>query len=108
MGEINCAIELEILEGNGCEVPEVGQKFRYPEEIGDMCPWLLDSAYSMVRVLQFGGALPWRYKGTPYEKDINSTGSTTEFIRCPDPTSSGVVLKITRTKLTEPKDVGWA
>ena len=108
MGKIEYAIELEIFEGHGCALHKVGQRFRYPEDVGDMCPWLLDSANSMVRVLQFGGTLPWRYKGTPYEKDINSTGSTTEFIRCPDPTSSGVVLKITRTKRTEPKDVGWA
>ena len=63
-----------------------------------MCPWLLDSASSMIRVLQYGGTLPWKYEDTPYEKEINPEGVTTEFVRCPDPTSNGVVLKITRKK----------
>jgi hypothetical protein len=50
----------------------------------------------MIRVLQFGGTLPWTYEGTPYEKEIDPEDTTTEFVRCPDPTSSGVVLKIIR------------
>jgi hypothetical protein len=61
----------------------------------------------MVRVLQFGGKLPWKYQDTEYEKKIENDGVTTEYVRCPDPTSAGVVAKITRTKLKEPKDVGW-
>jgi len=52
----------------------------------------------MIRVLQYGGTLPWKYEDTPYEKEINPEGVTTEFVRCPDPTSNGVVLKITRKK----------
>jgi len=28
-------------------------------------------------------------------------GVTTEFVRCPDPTASGIVIKITRTALPE-------
>ena len=108
MGKINYSIELEIYESGGCEVHEAGQKFNYPEDVGKICPWLLDSVNSMVRVLQFGGTLPWKYGGTRYEKETDPEGLTTEFIRCPDPTSSGVVVKITRTKPAEPKDVGWA
>ena len=65
-----------------------------------MCEWLLASAFGMLSVLRFGGTLPWSYKGTPYEKLINEDGVTTEFIRCPDPTSVGVVLKLTR-EITE-------
>ena len=43
--------------------------------------------------------MPWLYEGTPYKKVIDPDGITTEFIRCPDPTASGVVAKITRTKV---------
>ena len=62
----------------------------------------------MIRVLQFGGTLPWKYKDTDYEKIIDADGITTEFIRCPDPTDAGVVAKITRKKLNEPKEAGWS
>jgi len=92
------AIELEIFESGGCEYHKPGDKLKYPEDRGIMCPWLLDSASSMIRVLQYGGTLPWKYEDTPYEKEINPEGATTEFVRCPDPTSNGVVLKIIRKK----------
>jgi hypothetical protein len=59
-------------------------------------------------VLQFGGTLPWEYKNTPNEKVDEKDGITTEFVRCPDPTSAGVVVKLIRTKLENPKEVGWA
>ena len=62
----------------------------------------------MIRVLQFGGTLPWKYKETEYEKINGHNGITTEFIRCPDPTDAGVVAKITRKKLSTPKEVGWS
>ncbi len=89
-------IELEIFESGGCGHHKAGDKLKYPEDRGIMCPWLLDSANSMIRALQFGGTLPWTYEGTPYEKEIDPEDTTTEFVRCPDPTSSGVVLKIIR------------
>jgi uncharacterized repeat protein (TIGR04076 family) len=95
-GVIMRDIELEIFE-SGCELHKAGEKFRYPEDRGKMCAWLLDSASHMIRVLRYDGKLPWSYKGTPYEKVIDRDGVTTEFIRCPDPTSAGVVLKITAT-----------
>ena len=78
---------------------EVGQKFSYPDELGELCPWLVDSLTGMLRALENGGELPWRYRGTPYEKVINVDGVTTEFVRCPDPTESGIVVKVTRREL---------
>jgi uncharacterized repeat protein (TIGR04076 family) len=116
----NYRIELEIYEGNGGQFrtdgtyPDfaregicawmygrlnVGQKFRYPEDLGEMCPWLLDSLTGMIRALENDGELRWKYRGTPYEKVIDLEGVTTEFVRCPDPTASGIVVKITRTAL---------
>ena len=95
-------VELEIFE-SGCRKHEVGQKFTYPSATGKMCNWLIDSASHMIRVLEYDGRLGWSYKGTPYEKMINKNGVTTEFVRCPDPTSAGVVLKITATEITRPK-----
>ena len=115
-------IELEIFEGNRGQLREdgsypdfakegicawmygrlqVGQKFRYPEDIGELCPWLLDSLTGVIRVLEHGGTLPWRYRGTPYEKEIDLDGVTTEYVRCIDPTAAGVVIKVTRTALPE-------
>jgi uncharacterized repeat protein (TIGR04076 family) len=73
------------------------QKFRYPEDLGKMCPWLMDSVTGMIRALENGGTLPWKYRGAPYEKVIDPDGLTTEYVRCPDPTASGIVIKITRT-----------
>lgn len=107
MGKINYIITIEIIEGNKCDFHKIGDKFHYPDDIGKICPWLLDSVNSMVRVLQFGGTLPWKYSGTPYEKEIGAEKLTTEFVRCPDPTSAGVIVKITRNKLEHPREVGW-
>jgi uncharacterized repeat protein (TIGR04076 family) len=115
-------IELEIYEGNGGQPrtdgsrPDfasegicawmygsfrVGQKFRYPEDLGELCPWLLDSLIGVIRALEHGGTLPWTYRGTPYEKAVDPDGVTTEFVRCIDPTASGIVIKVTRTALPE-------
>jgi uncharacterized repeat protein (TIGR04076 family) len=108
MGKIDFDIEIEIFKGKGCDHHRIGETYRYPEDIGNLCPWLLDSINSMIRVLQFGGTLPWKYKDTEYEKTVESDGITTEFVRCPDPTDAGVVAKITRKKLLQPKLMGWA
>jgi uncharacterized repeat protein (TIGR04076 family) len=78
----------------------VGQKFRYPQDLGQLCPWLVDSLSGFLRVLEHSGTLPWRYRGTRYEKVIDPDGVTTEFVRCPDPTAP-VVIKIIRTALPE-------
>ncbi|MFW9804522.1 MAG: hypothetical protein ACFFFC_17830 [Candidatus Thorarchaeota archaeon] len=94
--------KLEIFK-SGCRTHPVGQKFKYVEDAGKICPWLLDSANTMMRVLMCDSRLTWSYKGTPYEKVINKDGVTTEFVRCPDPTSAGVVLKITAKKRNRKK-----
>jgi len=119
-------IELEILEGKGATItgppfpnlveegicawmlgdadePEkkAGDTFAYPDDMGKLCPWLADSLTGFIRALENGGTLPWKYRGTPYEKEIDPDGVTTEYIRCPDPTASGIVMKITRTALPE-------
>jgi uncharacterized repeat protein (TIGR04076 family) len=93
------AIEIEIVEGSESRCHQVGDRFAYPQDRGELCPWLLDSMESMIRVLEFGGTLPWDYRGTPYEKVIDPEGVTTEFVRCPDPTAAGIVAKITRTRV---------
>ncbi len=94
-------LDLEIVEckAGRCAQHKLGEKFAYPADRGRICPWLLDSMNGAVRVLEYGGTLPWLYEGTPYKKVMDPDGVTTEFIRCPDPTDSGVVLKITRTKV---------
>lgn len=92
-------IELEIYEGESCPRHKVGEKFKYPEDNGKMCLWLLYSASHMIQVLRHDGRLGWTYKDTPYEKIIDKDGISTEFVRCPDPTSAGVVLKITATEM---------
>ena len=113
-------VELEIYEGNGGQLRtdgshpdfanegicawmygrlQVGQKFRYPQDLGKLCPWLVDSLTGFIRALENGGTLSWKYRGTPYEKVIDPDGVTTEFVRCPDPTTSGIVIKVTRTAL---------
>jgi hypothetical protein len=78
---------------------QVGYKFVWPDDVGKICPWLVSSMDSFIKTLVFGGTLGWRYKDTPYEKVIDPHGITTEFIRCPDPTASGIVVKLTRTKI---------
>jgi uncharacterized repeat protein (TIGR04076 family) len=108
MGTTNFEIEIEIFEGENCDHHKLGQKFKYPEDIGQVCPWLMDSINSMIRVLQFGGTMPWKYQDTIYEKEIDPEGITTEFVRCPDPTNAGVVAKITRKKLKIEKEIGWS
>lgn len=87
--------------GDGKTSYQVGQKFRYPEDNGKLCPWLLDSMHGVIHVLRFGGTLPWDYAGTPYEKVNDPEGVTTEYVRCIDPTASGIVVKVTRTRVPE-------
>ena len=89
--------EIEIVEGK-CQPHQAGQKFAYPEEKGKICNWLMDSMNGALRVLEYGGTMPWLYEGTPYQKVIDPNGLTTEFIRCPDP-SRVVVAKISRRKV---------
>ena len=92
---------VEIVEGpaEGCGWGhKPGDTFQYPVEKGQICHWLMDSMNGFVRVLEYGGHMPWMYTGTPYEKVVDPEGVTTEFVRCPDP-STAVVAKITRTRV---------
>lgn len=76
-----------------------GDKFAYPQDMGKICPWLLASMHDFLRLLEEGVTLSWKYERTPYEKVIDPDGITTEYVRCPDPTSA-LVAKITRTALS--------
>jgi uncharacterized repeat protein (TIGR04076 family) len=92
-------LEIEIYEARPdtwCH--KKGDKFAYPQDIGKLCPWLLASMHDFLRLLEQGVTLTWKYEGTPYEKVIDPDGVTTEYVRCPDPTSA-LVAKITRTAL---------
>jgi hypothetical protein len=70
-------------------------------------PWIpvssnskrLSRLHDFLIVLAHGATLPWKYEGTPYQKVIDPDGVTTEYVRCPDPTSA-LVAKITRTAIT--------
>ncbi|MEI6308638.1 MAG: hypothetical protein WCP58_03220 [bacterium] len=95
------SFEIEVVEAEHSVCHQVGEQFQYPDEMGQLCPWLLDSIGGMLRALECGGTLPWKYAGTPYQKQIDPEGITTEFVRCPDPTAAGIVVKITRTRLPE-------
>jgi uncharacterized repeat protein (TIGR04076 family) len=87
--------------GDGEKSYQVGDRFSYPEDMGKICPWLLDSLRGIIQALKYGGTLGWRYKDTPYEKVIDPEGVTTEFVRCLDPTASGIVVKVIRTKMPD-------
>ena len=92
-------IDIEIFEARPdtwCH--KKGDTFKYPEDMAKICPWLLASLHDFIILLQRGVTLPWKYEGTPYEKVIDPEGVTTEYIRCPDPTSN-LVAKIIRTKV---------
>ncbi len=83
--------------GDGQKSYQTGQKFNYPGDLGLLCPWLRDSLQGVIQALKYGGTLGWRYLDTPYEKVIDPQGVTTEFVRCIDPTASGIVVKVIRT-----------
>ena len=75
-----------------------GDKFTYPGDYGRICTWLRGAMDKFIAVMEQGGELSWRYEGTPYEKEIDPDGVTTEFVRCPDPTAD-LVAKITKTRI---------
>ena len=92
-------LEIEIFEAREdtwCH--KKGDKFNYPEDMGKLCPWLRTSLHDFLRLMENDVTLTWKYEGTPYEKVINQNGITTEYVRCPDPTSD-LVAKITRTEI---------
>ena len=70
--------EIEVVEGAESTCHKLGDKFSYPLDRGIICPFLLDSMSGLIRVMEFGGILPWTYKGTAYEKKNDPEGITTE------------------------------
>jgi len=105
MGPVNAQerkrfkIDIEIYEAREdtwCH--KKGDKFEYPADMAELCPWLLASMHDFIRLLQNDVTLGWKYEDTPYEKVINENGITTEYVRCPDPTGD-LVAKITRTEV---------
>ena len=92
-------IDIEIFEArpdSWCH--KKGETFAYPADWGKLCPWLRASLNEFARLLENGVTLPWMYEGTPYAKVIDPDGVTTEYVRCPDPTSD-LVAKIIRTRV---------
>ena len=87
--------------GDGVRSYQVGQRFSYPEDRDKICHWLLDSLSGVLDALKAGETLNWDYGDTPYEKIIDPGGVTTEYVRCIDPTASGIVVKVIRTKILE-------
>lgn len=57
--------------GHGCRQVQVmrvarwGKKFRYPEDLGEMCPSLVASLTGVVRALEHGDNISWKFKDTP-------------------------------------------
>lgn len=91
-------IEVEVYEvGKKTRCHKLGEKFKYPQDMGRICTWLASALDPVLTSLRAGAVFPWKYSGTPYEKVIDLEGVTTEYIRCPDPSEAGLVVKITRT-----------
>ena len=90
--------------GDGEKSFQQGQRFSYPEDWGRLCSWLASSLDPIIQTLRFGGPLGLQYPGTPYEKEIDPEGVTTEYIRCVDPTESGIVVKVIRTFQGDPNE----
>lgn len=77
---------IKILEKGKCPIGhEVGDKFKWPEDNGKLCPHAYHVLYPTVDVLRFGGAYPW-------EDDPDKA-----HICCPD-SNNPVVFEIRRIK----------
>jgi len=76
-----------------------GQRFSYPEDWRKIYPWLASNLDPIIQTLPFGGPLGWQYSDTPYEKEFDPNGITTEIVRCIDLTNSGIFIKVSRTNL---------
>ncbi|MFX0033882.1 MAG: TIGR04076 family protein [Candidatus Hodarchaeota archaeon] len=85
MYEISLEI-VKILEKGECpRGHKVGEKFRYPDDIGKICQSAYNSFFPYITALRFDGSFPW------------SQDKDTTMLCCPDP-DNPVVFKITRTK----------
>jgi hypothetical protein len=68
----------------------------------------VNGSQRFIETLSAGKTLGWEYKGTPYEKVIDPMGITTEHVRCIDPTVSGIVVQVIRTKLSPRGCIRWS
>ena len=91
-------VEVEVYEvGPETRCHKKGEKFMWPKDMGKICHWLASALDPVLTSLAGGAIYPWKFACTPYEKVIDPKGVTTEYIRCPDPSEGGIVVKITRT-----------
>jgi len=91
-------LEIEVYEvGPETRCHKKGETFIWPKDMGNICHWLASALDPVCTSLTAGAIYPWKYADTPYEKVIDLEGVTTEYIRCPDPSKAGIVVKITRT-----------
>ena len=91
-------MEVEVYEvGKQTRCHKLGEKFTYPKDMGKICSFLASALDPVLTSMKAGAIYTWKYEGTPYEKVIDPEGVTTEYIRCPDPSEAGIVVKITRT-----------
>ena len=82
--------------GDGEKSYKEGQKFRYPQDAGKLCQWLVNDIHQIYQIMRYGGKMLWTYENTEFEKVFNEKGKTTEYIRCIDPTNSGIVIEIAK------------
>ena len=77
-------IIITIVEQSGfCDAGlKKGREFVYEGKLPDICPAAWDALYPYLRVLQFGGNLPWEEEGEAY-------------VACPDH-KNPVVFKLER------------
>ncbi len=77
-------IIITIVEQSGfCDAGhKKGQEYIYEGKLPDICPAAWDALYPYLRVLQFGGNLPWEKEGEAY-------------VACPDHRNP-VVFKLER------------
>jgi hypothetical protein len=62
---------------------------------------MIHDIHQVYQILRFGGSLGWDYKDTEFEKVFNKNGVTTEYIRCMDPTDSGIVIELSHIEEAE-------
>ena len=86
--------------GDGTNSYQEGQVFDYPQDSDKLCPWLIQDIHQVYQIIRFGGKLGWDYKNTEFEKVFNKKGVTTEYLRCIDPTNSGIVIELSKNETT--------
>ena len=85
MNEISLEIVKIFEKGECAHGHKVGDKFKYPDDVGKLCQLAYNSISPYITTLRFDGSFPW------------SEDKDTTMFCCPDP-NNPVVFKITRTK----------